>query len=464
PATVAAAFASSEPATKPTAIAAAVATSEHAAQAAAIAAAVASSEPTTEPPTPPTAESATISSTEPAAEPAAEPASIVSAEPAAQPASQPPSVASAHAFFCVGGGSGTLGAGVQGVVLSVAGKTEYGWPRPSTLSAVLITSAVYFDRSDVHLAYRLHDETGEWFSESADITCRVVVNGESESMVLPSLSFDLTLAQQPPPYYLDTVGVLLQMPAYPIFAGSNFSAVVTANTAFPLFAFDLSLAFNASLLAIESITPSSLFNEPRVSSLLEGSAGQLRAVAGGLDPAHIPAQAQGTAVELMRITLRLSPDAPPDTQLDGIISLAVGEFVNAFNIAYLRDAPGLVADGDAEPALTGSLQTASQTTAVGHLYYADESELLNTELLNGQEATTNLHVWAVTNDPTEPPAELTSGLSCESANVASAGGEGKISVRNQATGALIATVPLRVWFPLSAELALDETLVTRAPA
>lgn len=422
------------------------------------------------------------------------------------------------------GGDGRLRATAGS--LSATTAYSHGLPLAGAVTAVARTSELYVDRGSLRAAYALTDVDGE---------PKVALDGLSVSMVLtftdggapqtyacalpdgqnglgecahtlPTALFgsvarvarvslsvrygvsvaastnagEVTLMAALGHAGLSEAGMLAEMPQSPRFVNDEFEVLVWAHTgpvAFALKGWSCFVAYDTSVLSLQSSAFSDVYNTPTVKH--DSSAGTFDVVATGLSPSYANGDVQGRS-SLYLGTLRFRVIGGAGTTAMHVLRATVGSMVNQGTQRYVSDVPMAVTDHRAAQQVDGEL-VVEQLRVVGALAYLGgplhSSSLVNTAALDGTQTTTSVRVVEVHNRAALGSLERTWRYVCNSRDPSIAatvesctvsvgtaqtrGGRTIIDVSTAATGSLVAQLGIAVWYPQSVAVSLADTQLER---
>jgi hypothetical protein len=422
------------------------------------------------------------------------------------------------------GSSGSVDASLQGHAYSPGSTYSVAAQPASSVVAVLRTAVVYADLSALHVSYALRDSDGRSLVSSRGLVVKILVTGSSStltslpcaqstdgigdcSLAVPLGWFaaattsqvsilmqvfyctsvcvlaasahaeDATLAASPVHTAVAVPGLLAVLPHSPRFRDDVFSVPITAHTnpsaGFALKAWSLRLAWNTSTLALVSFSSSSLFATPTTNQ--NDAAGTLRVAVVGTQSSTSLADVTGTSVLLLTATFRVRSDAAENYTQSSAVTLTALEFLNQGNFLFVENAGAQINDARGGNQTSGQLAVERLVT-VGHVVLTDVADIINTAALSGSAVQRNVGVVAMYSRAATGSADVSAAFTCSSTDMAALGTSGRtlalsgaetrgaaVSVRVSSTGsgALLSTLPMRVWYPTSAIISLSDAVLNR---
>ena len=422
------------------------------------------------------------------------------------------------------GSSGSVDASMQGQAYSPVSTYAVAAQPVSDVEAVLRTAVVYADRSALHVSYALRDSDGRSLVSSSGLVVQMSVTGSSGtltsspcthstngigdcSLAVPSEWFaaartsqvsilvqvlycpsacelaasarveNATLAASPVHMAVAEPGLLAVLPHSPRFRDDVFSVPITAHTnpsaGFALKAWSLRLAWNTSALAFVSFSSSSLYATPTTNR--DDAAGTLRVAVVGTQASTSLADVTGTSVPLLTATFRVRSDAAENYTQSSAVTLTALEFLNQGNFLFVENAAAQINDARGGSQTSGQLAVERLVT-VGHMVHTDVADIVNTAALSGSAVQRSVGVVALYSRAATGAADVSAAFSCSSTDVAALGTSGctlalsgaetrgaamSVRVSNTASGALLSTLRMRVWYPTSAAISLSDAVLNR---
>jgi hypothetical protein len=275
---------------------------------------------------------------------------------------------------------------------------------------------------------------------------------------------------------LSAAGMLATLPQSPRFVEDEFDVTIHAHTgasAFALKGWSFLIQYDVGVLSLISSSFSSVYQTP--TTALDSGAGTFDAVTTGLDPSASNGDVQGRT-SLYLATLRFRVVGGEGQSASSALSGTVGSMVNQGTQRYVSNAAMLLTDYRAGQHTAGAVAV-EQLAVVGVLAYwgatLGSSSFVNTAALSGVASSASVRVIELHNRPALNSRERTSAYSCTSrdpsmAEVASStcvasagsaqstGGRTTVDVYRAASGALVAELPVAVWYPQSVAVELAD--------
>ena len=320
-----------------------------------------------------------------------------------------------------------------------------------------------------------------WFSSAASSQVSVAVRVYYSSVLVASADAgNATLAASPVHTPLTAPGLLAVMPRSPRFRDDEFEVPITAHTnpaaGFALNAWSLELAWGSATLALVSFSSSSLFATPTTNR--DDAAGTLRVAVVGTQASTSLSDVTGTSVLLLTARFRVLSGAADDHTHSGVLRLTALELLNQGSFRFVENAAAQIHDARGGSQTVGQL-TVERVVSAGHLAHTALADMVNTAVLSGSIVERSVGVIEVFSRAATGAADVSSAFSCNSTNTALLGtyvsgsgtpaactlvlsgseaGGGSVSVL---LPALSLTLPMRVWYPISARVSIADGLLNR---
>ena len=320
-----------------------------------------------------------------------------------------------------------------------------------------------------------------WFSSAVPSQVSVAVRVYYSSVLVASADAgNATLAASPVHTAPTAPGLLAVMPRSPRFREDEFEVPITAHTnpseGFALNAWSLELAWGSATLALVSFSSSGLFATPTTNR--DDAAGTLRVAVVGTQASTSLSDVTGTAVPLLTARFRVLSGAADNYTHGGVLNLTALELLNQGSFRFVENAAALIHDA------RGGRQTAGQlaverVVSAGHLAHTALADIVNTAVLSGSASQHSVGVLEVFSRAATGAADASSAFSCNSSDTAVLGtyvsesgtpaGCTLVLSGNEAGGgsvsvllpALSLTLPMRVWYPISATVSIADGLLNR---
>jgi hypothetical protein len=320
-----------------------------------------------------------------------------------------------------------------------------------------------------------------WFSSAVPSQVSVAVRVYYSSVLVASADAgNATLAASPVHTAPTAPGLLAVMPRSPRFREDEFEVPITAHTnpseGFALNAWSLELAWGSATLALVSFSSSGLFATPTTNR--DDAAGTLRVAVVGTQASTSLSDVTGTAVPLLTARFRVLSGAADNYTHGGVLNLTALELLNQGSFRFVENAAALIHDA------RGGRQTAGQlaverVVSAGHLAHTALADIVNTAVLSGSASQRSVGVLEVFSRAATGAADASSAFSCNSSDTAVLGtyvsesgtpaGCTLVLSGNEAGGgsvsvllpALSLTLPMRVWYPISATVSIADGLLNR---
>ncbi|KAG8459670.1 hypothetical protein KFE25_003122 [Diacronema lutheri] len=268
------------------------------------------------------------------------------------------------------------------------------------------------------------------------------------------------------------------MPKSPVFPGDTFTVNFVANTGgFALTGWSLTVSYDASTLSYQSTSASPLFSSPTVNA---ASVGTISVVTSGLSTGTTNADVTSSTLSLITFTLQVLVSVTPGSHVANAVSAVVDQMINSGLAIYVSNAAVSMTDAFDGTSPAGGDLLVDTLSTVGRFAYVARGELVNMAPLTGAPVATALSIVELYSRAATSNAILTAGYTCaaedeavleilagspctvQATSAASAGAASTaVTVTHSATGALVATVPLRVWFPLDASVRVPYSTLYR---
>ena len=310
------------------------------------------------------------------------------------------------------GGSGSVQASQQGHAYSPSSAYAVRSEAAASVVALLRTARLYADRPELRASFVLRDSDGRslvsssglsitvsatgaqgtltssscshgsvangvgdcsltvsagWFSSSEASELSVAVHVYySSALVASGAAGNATLAMSPVHTAVTSAGLLAVLPQSPRFVGDTFVVPVTAHTnpdgGFGLKAWSVQLAWNASVLTLDSYTSSSLYASPTTN--LDSAAGTMTVAVVGTQSSTALADVTGTSISLLTLTFSVSSGA--NRTHAPVLSATALEFLNQGNFLFVSNQQAQINDARGGAQTDGQL-TVEPVAVVGHL-------------------------------------------------------------------------------------------------
>ena len=210
-----------------------------------------------------------------------------------------------------------------------------------------------------HLVSCALDLPSSWFSVSGSASVGLSVYSLADGVApLASASIGSVALRPAPAWYLhlgstlQSAGMLITLPASPVFPGEQISMVVQAHTAgHALQSFAMLIYLDSEVFEQPTVESSALFNAPTVQITSGGAAVSVAAV--GVQAGTTDAQVRGVALQLLTLRVTVRSDVASGWHTPAVRMRVLG-MVNTGNFAVVSEANGTAFDS-----LTG-LSGASQ--------------------------------------------------------------------------------------------------------
>ena len=304
-----------------------------------------------------------------------------------------------------------------------------------------------------------------WFSAAADTLVLAAVTARDATLArsFSSPALLLTLLRLPPPYTLSPgpgMTVELAAPDAPRYAGDTLDLTLYADTGgYPLAIWGVQLGFNTSAVAWipgSFAVASALYAPPvLVTDVLGVLVASVSKGQSAPDPAVTSARLQIGTVSFL-----VTSDAQ-DTILPNTFTCQVIGMLNTGGNQFVSDRPAQILDLYGGTRFSGALAIAKARQIVLYAFPASASVLVDWSGLGGQPDPVSPLARAVSNRFGTPDADV--GSACPSCATAVTTGSGLITVA-VTSGALSATLALRVWAPVNATVAVLDPILNRVNA
>ena len=321
----------------------------------------------------------------------------------------------------------------------------------------------------------------DWFSSAVSSQVSVAVRVYYSSVPVASADAgNATLAASPVHTALTAAGLLAVMPCSPRFRDDEFEVPITAHTnpgaGFALNAWSLELAWGSATLALVSFSSSDLFSTPTTNR--DDAAGTLRVAVVGTQASTSLSDVTGTTVPLLTVRFRVRSGAADNSTHSGVLGLTALELLNQGSYRFVDNATAQIHDARGGSQTAGQL-TVERVVSAGHLAHTALADIVNTAVLSGSAVERSVGVVEVFSRAATGAADASSAFSCNSTNTAVLGthvsgsgtpagctlvlngsevGGGSVSVL---LPALSLTLPMRVWYPISATVSIADGLLNR---
>lgn len=321
----------------------------------------------------------------------------------------------------------------------------------------------------------------DWFSSAVSSQVSVAVRVYYSSVPVASADAgNATLAASPVHTALTAPGLLAVMPCSPRFRDDEFEVPITAHTnpdaGFALNAWSLELAWGSATLALVSFSSSDLFSTPTTNR--DDAAGTLRVAVVGTQASTSLSDVTGTTVPLLTVRFRVRSGAADNSTHSGVLGLTALELLNQGSYRFVDNATAQIHDARGGSQTAGQL-TVERVVSAGHLAHTALADIVNTAVLSGSAVERSVGVVEVFSRAATGAADASSAFSCNSTNTAVLGthvsgsgtpagctlvlngsevGGGSVSVL---LPALSLTLPMRVWYPISATVSIADGLLNR---
>ena len=332
-----------------------------------------------------------------------------------------------------------------------------------------------------------------WFSSASDVT--VTVRAVLTGTQYQSSTSELRLVKKRRSVGLETVGVYMSLPSFPVIAGDEFTADVYVNTYardvrpndyFALQVARFTITYDANFTLKQSHSTLYTTGTPTSKTSAQNTTTEWILTQKGTDDSAV----MGDKVLLATLTFKVSATAPAQTSNNPPFSVMIVGFSTTAGLKVVSNQAGSVYDynGDSLSA-TGHMQIASATD-VGLLAYVqdDEQELINLASIGLTSPTSKIAVRAVRSCHTsanlacfESALGNANDFKCQSLNtnvmnnvgastctVAFTGKEttgGDVTVRvipSSSSSSVSATdVPFRVWLPQDLRLVASDIVLNK---
>ena len=255
--------------------------------------------------------------------------------------------------------------------------------------------------------------------------------------------------------------------------GDTFVVPVTAHTnpdgGFGLKAWSVQFAWNASVLTLDSYTSSSLYASPTTN--LDSAAGTLTVAVVGTQSSTALADVTGTSISLLTLTFNVSSGA--NRTHAPVLSATALEFLNQGNFLFVSNQQAQINDARGGAQTDGQL-TVEPVAVVGHLAHTDAVDMVNTAALSGSAVEHSVGVVELYSRAATSAADASSAFVCNSTDTAvlvtagctlrlsgdeTGGASVSVLVSRAASGALLDTLPMRVWYPLGAAISPSDAVL-----
>ena len=417
------------------------------------------------------------------------------------------------------GEAGSVQASLQGHAYSPASTYSIAAQQASSILPVLRTKIVYEDRAEMRATFVLRDPDGRSLVSTSGLTATItaigplgsldsssvtwVANGVGDSsLTVPSGWFsaaasevrvtvqafyssvlvasgeagNVTLAATPVHTDVASAGLLAVLPNSPRFRDDVFSVPITAHTnpsaGHALSAWSLQLNWNTAALELASFSSSNLYATPTTNQ--NNAAGTLTVAVVGVQSGTALSDVTGTAVLLLTATFRVRSDASDDVVHSNVVTLTALEFLNQGSFRFVQNAAAQINDARGGAQANGQL-TVERIMVAGQLAHIDTADIINTAALSGSAVQRSVGVVEVYTRAATAAADVSSACSCSSSDTAvlsasgctlqlsgsEAGGSSVSVLVSNSSGALLSTLPMRVWYPTAALISLADPVLNR---
>lgn len=394
-----------------------------------------------------------------------------------------------------------------------------GKDRAASISAILRTTTIYFDDSEVSVHYIVRDAVGrsKVLLTSLAVTMSITVSTCSQTVAcnIPdattgvgdctadgsslgdcfvstqdtvgglvlslnngqttsSTTLSIILARKTIYNSMTAAGMVTTLPMSPRYTGQTITSSAFVHTGgYALSAFSMTYTFNTNLMQFSSFTKDPKFNNPATNV----QSGRVTIAVTGIAAGTSISAVTGTRVAVGSAVFTVLTSASSTTFQDALV-LYVESLVNANAFGFLSNTGGTVESLMNASSSAGSVQIVDREVRGIYAYLAN-AELFNTAVISGSSVTTTTTIKAVYNYPRGTssdvtiPSTPTCTLSADAATVAVVAASGTtctittnqlhttgdsqimLSISAYSGSFLASDVPLRVWFPVSIALSVD---------